>query len=72
MPQLAALCQCMSQCQPMLCAEQATRAFTFRRGAYPATIYSLAFSAPDVDPPLLCAASGHGTIHIFQLEEVGK
>ena len=49
--------------------EQASKAFTFRRGTYPAAIQCLSFSGPGVDPPLLCAASGNGTIHIFRLEE---
>ncbi len=48
---------------------QAAKAFTFRRGTYPAPIHSLAFSPASVQPPLLCAASGHGTVHLFRLEE---
>ena len=39
-----------------------------RRGTYPAPIHSLAFSPASVQPPLLCAASGHGTVHLFRLE----
>ena len=51
---------------------QASKAFTFRRGTYPATIHSLAFSPPKVKPPLLCAASGHGTVHLFRLDETDR
>ncbi|GAQ88153.1 WD40 repeat protein [Klebsormidium nitens] len=45
----------------------ATKAFTLRRGTYPATIYSLAFSPPETVPPLLAAASDTGTLHLFSL-----
>jgi len=48
---------------------QAVKAYTFRRGTYPATIHSLAFSPPGVEPPLLCATSSHGSVHVFRLEE---
>ena len=40
-----------------------------RRGTYPAPIHSLAFSPASVQPPLLCAASGHGTVHLFRLDD---
>mmetsp|Transcript_11350 Transcript_11350/g.32228 ORF Transcript_11350/g.32228 Transcript_11350/m.32228 type:complete len:380 (+) Transcript_11350:149-1288(+) len=43
--------------------------FSFRRGTYAATIYSLAFSPPGQEPELLCAASSHGSVHIFHLKE---
>ncbi|KAK9803652.1 hypothetical protein WJX72_008472 [[Myrmecia] bisecta] len=48
---------------------QANKAWSFRRGSTSAAIHSLAFSPPGVQPPLLCAASGHGTVHLFRLEE---
>lgn len=44
----------------------------FRRGSTPATITCLAFSPPAVQPRLLCAASDHGTIHIFRLHGPGR
>lgn len=47
----------------------AAKAFTFRRGATPSTITCLAFTPPGLQPPLLCAASEHGTIHVFRLAE---
>jgi autophagy-related protein 18 len=46
----------------------AVKAFSFRRGTYPAAIHCLAFSPEGYDPPLLAAASAHGSIHIFRLE----
>ena len=47
----------------------ATKVYTFRRGSYPATIHSLGFSPRGIEPTLLCAASSHGSIHIFRLED---
>lgn len=46
----------------------AVKAFSFRRGTYPAAIHCLTFSPEGYDPPLLAAASGHGSIHVFRLE----
>lgn len=46
----------------------AARAFSFRRGTYPAAVHCLAFSPAGYDPPLLAAASGTGSIHLFRLE----
>ena len=46
-----------------------SKAHTFRRGTTTSTIHSLAFSPPNVKPALLCAASAHGTVHLFALEE---
>ena len=46
-----------------------SKAYTFRRGTTTSTIHSLAFSPPSVKPSLLCAASAHGTVHLFHLEE---
>lgn len=51
---------------------QAAKAFTFRRGTYPATVHSLAFSPASVQPPLLAAASSHGTVHLFRLESAER
>ncbi|KAA6416714.1 MAG: autophagy-related 18-like [Trebouxia sp. A1-2] len=48
---------------------QANKVYSFRRGSRPAPIHSLAFSPLDIQPPLLCATSGHGTVHIFRLEQ---
>ena len=46
-----------------------SKAYTFRRGTTTSTIHSLAFSPPSVKPSLLCAASAHGTVHLFHLQE---
>ena len=48
---------------------EVAKAYTFRRGTTTSTIHSLAFSPPSVKPALLCAASAHGTVHLFHLEE---
>ena len=48
---------------------EAAPAHACRRGTYPAPIHSLAFSPASVQPALLCAASGHGTVHLFRLED---
>lgn len=45
--------------------KEISKLYTFRRGTYPATIHSLAFSANN---KFLAAASSSGTIHIFKLE----
>ncbi len=42
-------------------------AFSFRRGTVPAPLHCLSFSPPGYWPPLLAAASGHGTMHLFRL-----
>ena len=46
-----------------------TKKYEFRRGTYPATIYSLAF---DKDSRLLSVSSDSDTIHIFKLEPHGS
>uniref|UniRef100_A0A804PNM3 Autophagy-related protein 18b n=1 Tax=Zea mays TaxID=4577 RepID=A0A804PNM3_MAIZE len=47
---------------------QATKSHSFRRGTYPSTIYSLAFS-PSVDlPDVLVATSSSGSLHMFFLD----
>ncbi|KAF5832130.1 hypothetical protein DUNSADRAFT_12112 [Dunaliella salina] len=53
----------------VLALPQGTKAFTFRRGTYPAAIHDLAFSPEGHEPSLLCASSSHGTIHVFRLED---
>lgn len=47
---------------------QGTREFTLRRGTTPCRITSMAFSHAGGEPPLLCAASDHGSVHIFRLD----
>jgi autophagy-related protein 18 len=47
----------------------ASKVYSFRRGTYPAAVHCLAFSPEGYQPPLLAAASSHGTIHLFRLEQ---
>ncbi|KAG2433269.1 hypothetical protein HXX76_008337 [Chlamydomonas incerta] len=47
----------------------AARAHSFRRGTLSAAITSMAFSPPGAPLQLLAAASSHGTVHVFRLEE---
>ena len=47
---------------------QASKPYCFRRGSSVATIQSLAFSPPAVQPTLLCSSSDHGTVHLFRIE----
>lgn len=47
----------------------AAKAFSFRRGTYPAAIHCLAFTPEGYEPPLLAAASSHGTVHLFRMEQ---
>lgn len=47
----------------------AIQSFSFRRGTYPAAVHCLAFTPEGYDPPLLTAASGNGSIHLFRLEQ---
>lgn len=49
-----------------------TPVFSFRRGAYPATIYSLAFTPPGDEPELMAVASSNGTVHLFHLKETER
>eukprot|EP00743_Colponemidia_sp_Colp-15_P006191 GILK01006657.1.p1 GENE.GILK01006657.1~~GILK01006657.1.p1 ORF type:complete len:397 (-),score=34.65 GILK01006657.1:89-1165(-) len=44
---------------------QGEKLYSFRRGSYPASVYSMAFS---LDSALLCVSSDTGTIHVFKLE----
>ncbi|KAL8502371.1 hypothetical protein ACS0TY_021495 [Phlomoides rotata] len=45
----------------------ATKSYSFRRGSYPSTIFSLSFG-PSADlPDILLATSSSGSIHIFSL-----
>lgn len=42
-----------------------------RRGTTSATVTSIAFSPPGTcSPPLLCACSDHGSVHVFRLAEM--
>ncbi|GFP85472.1 autophagy-related protein 18b [Phtheirospermum japonicum] len=46
---------------------EATKSYSFRRGTYPSTIFSLSFG-PSADlPDILLAASSSGSVHIFSL-----
>ena len=58
--------QLCSHLFPTHTPDQASKAFTLRRGTRPATIHSLAFSPPGVHPPLLAATSSHGSVHLFR------
>ncbi|KAG8367644.1 hypothetical protein BUALT_Bualt16G0094400 [Buddleja alternifolia] len=45
----------------------ATKSYSFRRGTYPSTIYSLSFG-PSADlPDILLATSSSGSVHVFDL-----
>ncbi|XP_011079445.1 autophagy-related protein 18b [Sesamum indicum] len=46
---------------------EATKSYSFRRGTYPSTIFSLSFG-PSADlPDILLATSSSGSVHIFSL-----
>ncbi|GER47303.1 autophagy-related protein [Striga asiatica] len=44
-----------------------TKSYSFRRGSYPSTIFSLSFGPSDNLPDILLAASSSGSVHIFSL-----
>ncbi|XP_019086909.1 PREDICTED: autophagy-related protein 18b-like isoform X3 [Camelina sativa] len=46
---------------------EATKSFSFRRGTYPSTIYSLSFGPSTELPDILVATSSSGSIHAFSL-----
>ncbi|GLJ14158.1 hypothetical protein SUGI_0227190 [Cryptomeria japonica] len=46
---------------------QPSEKFTFRRGTYPAAIYSLSLGPPSHLPRLLVATSSSGSVHVFTL-----
>ncbi|KAG9455244.1 hypothetical protein H6P81_008148 [Aristolochia fimbriata] len=46
---------------------QATTSYSFRRGTYPSTIYSLSFGLSAQIPDILIATSSSGSIHVFYL-----
>ncbi|KAJ4957807.1 hypothetical protein NE237_024918 [Protea cynaroides] len=46
---------------------QATKSYSFRRGTYPSTIYSLSFGPSKELPDILIATSSSGSIHVFFL-----
>ncbi|XP_057415592.1 autophagy-related protein 18b isoform X2 [Lotus japonicus] len=45
----------------------ATKSYSFRRGTYPSTIFSLSFGPSKQLPDILAASSSSGSIHIFTL-----
>ncbi|XVE63470.1 hypothetical protein DITRI_Ditri07aG0023100 [Diplodiscus trichospermus] len=46
---------------------EATKSYSFRRGTYPSTIFSLSFSPSLQLPDILAATSSSGSVHIFSL-----
>ncbi|OVA09488.1 WD40 repeat [Macleaya cordata] len=46
---------------------QATKSYSFRRGTYPSTIYSLSFGPSMQLPDILVATSSSGSVHVFSL-----
>lgn len=46
---------------------EATKSYSFRRGTYPSTIYSLSFSPATELPDILAATSSSGSLHVFSL-----
>lgn len=46
---------------------QATKSYSFRRGTYPSTIYSLSFGPSAELPDILVATSSSGSLHVFFL-----
>jgi autophagy-related protein 18 len=46
---------------------EATKSYSFRRGTYPSTIYSLSFGPSTQLPDILIATSSSGSIHAFSL-----
>ncbi|OMP02529.1 hypothetical protein CCACVL1_02775 [Corchorus capsularis] len=46
---------------------EATQAYSFRRGTYPSTIFSLSFAPSLQLPDILTATSSSGSVHIFSL-----
>lgn len=46
---------------------EATKSYSFRRGAYPSTIFSLSFGPSTQFPDVLVATSSSGSVHAFSL-----
>ncbi|XP_044472124.1 autophagy-related protein 18b [Mangifera indica] len=46
---------------------EATKAYSFRRGTYPSTIYSLSFGPSVQTQDILVATSSSGSVHVFSL-----
>ncbi|KAK9100035.1 hypothetical protein Scep_023465 [Stephania cephalantha] len=46
---------------------KATKSYSFRRGTYPSTIYSLSFGPSKQLPDILVATSCSGSVHVFSL-----
>ncbi|WOL19682.1 autophagy-related protein [Canna indica] len=51
---------------------QATESYSFRRGTYPSTIFSLSFAPCTEFPEALVATSSSGSLHAFSLEPTIK
>ncbi|KAG2668116.1 hypothetical protein I3760_15G144700 [Carya illinoinensis] len=45
----------------------ATKSYSFRRGTYPSTIFSLSFAPSKQIPDILVATSSSGSLHVFSL-----
>ncbi|CAK9325735.1 unnamed protein product [Citrullus colocynthis] len=46
---------------------EATKSYSFRRGSYPSTIFSLSFGPCSHVPEILVATSSSGSVHVFPL-----
>ncbi|XP_022153339.1 autophagy-related protein 18b isoform X2 [Momordica charantia] len=46
---------------------EATKSYSFRRGSYPSTIFSLSFGPCSQVPEILVATSSSGSVHVFPL-----
>ncbi|KAG6599132.1 Autophagy-related protein 18b [Cucurbita argyrosperma subsp. argyrosperma] len=46
---------------------EATKSYSFRRGSYPSTIFSLSFGQCSQVPEILVATSSSGSVHVFPL-----
>ncbi|XP_048228376.1 autophagy-related protein 18b isoform X2 [Ricinus communis] len=47
--------------------QEATKSYSFRRGTYPSTIFSLSFGPSKQLPDILVASSSSGSVHVFSL-----
>ncbi|QHO50414.1 Autophagy-related proteinb [Arachis hypogaea] len=50
----------------------ATKSYSFRRGSYPSTIYSLSFGPSKQLPDILAASSSSGSVHVFTLAHASQ
>lgn len=46
---------------------EATKSYSFRRGTYPSTIFSLSFGQSEQLPDIVVATSSSGSVHVFSL-----